>query len=354
MKTTIIMPCIRVPQNVEAWTKQLHAEDGDEVIIVGNEKSPHSDIAVRLDEMEARYGIPMTYLAPWDERVMNRAIEQFTPANHTTRRNFALLEAIRRDTDLLLTLDDDNFPYKDTFLDGVKALTDPTIFHHRPVIKSATGWWNAGRLCRPSVIHRGWPISRWRDVDQGVIADGLNPRIGVVASLWLGDPDISALQRITYDPLVKDVPSSAVLDTGTWCPFDSQSTTVVKDLIPLMFMWPGVGRYDDIWSSYAMRAVMDMTHWYVTYGAPLVTQERNPHNLLRDLEDELYGYKHTEELTDDLRNLVLEYSGDTSNAYAVYHWLTTELAKRSLVIPSLTRDAMLAWLIDVHDVLTEY
>ena len=351
MKTTIIMPSIRVPQNVRAWAALLDPAT-DEIIIAGNQKSPHNDIVEELDEVGRQTGVLTIYLHPEDERVTEKVIHPFTPANHTTRRNFALLEALERRPDVLVSLDDDNFPYLHTWLDGVKMLLESDVWHHRPVIQSASGWWNAGRLCNPKVIHRGWPLTRWYESDNGAVADGLNPRIGVVASLWLGDPDISALERITSDPLVKDVLSSVVLAPGTWCPFDSQSTAVHGDLADMMYMWPEVGRYDDIWSSYVMRAVMDVTKWHITYGQPTVTQERNPHNLLRDLEDELFGYKYTDELTNHLRDIVQRSQAwpSTMSVYEVFKRFLLLLMAESNVIPMLTRDSFTAWLTDVDDV----
>lgn len=348
MKTTIILPSIRVPLNLKQWVLQLEPET-DEIIVAGNEASPHADIIEFLNQLTHDHFVMTTYLHPRDARVTDTMIYQYIPPNHTARRNFALLHALENRPDVLVTIDDDNYPYKAEWLRGVKALLNSKQPNHRAVIESETGWWNAGRLCSPTVIHRGYPVSAWNESDMGkIVHTGAQP-IGVVASLWLDDPDINAVERMLRNPQVVNVASSATLARGTWCPFDSQSTSVHGVLADMMFMWPNLGRYDDIWSSYLMRAVMDVTGWYVTYGAPAVTQDRNAHNLVKDLRDELFGYEYTEEFTDLLRHLVDTAPVDWATVYEVYRWFMTQMLSYNR-LSNLTRDSFSAWLVDVDDV----
>lgn len=338
-----------MPWNLTNWVTQLEPET-DEIIVAGNEASPHAAITGFLDSLTNQHGVRTTYLGPRDPRVTERAIYSFIAPNHTTRRNFALLHALENRPDVLVTIDDDNYPYKADWLKGVKALLDPEQPNHRMTISSETGWWNAGRLCTPSVIHRGFPVSAWTERDAGQAAGTGATPIGVVASLWLDDPDINAVERMLHNPQVTSVNSSATLAPGTWCPFDSQSTSVHGVIADMMFMWPDMGRYDDIWSSYLMRAVMDVIGWYVTYGTPAVTQDRNPHNLVKDLRDELFGYEYTEEFTDFLRGLVRRAPVDFTHVYEVYRWFMFETASNYKRLPGLTRDSFYAWLVDVDNV----
>jgi hypothetical protein len=361
LKTTIILPSIRVPQNVDEWANMLLPET-DKIIVAGNEASPHADIIRCLDRVTNATGVETVYLGPDDDRVTKTASYEFIPPNHTTRRNFALLHALIERPDVLVTIDDDNFPLQSTWLAGVKTLLSGEP-NHRPVLRSPEGWWNAGNLCDPKVVHRGYPRTRWTEHDDShIVTDYPNreyARIGVVASLWYGDPDINAAERMVLDPEVVDVKGSATLQRGTWCPFDSQSTAVHGDIMHMMFMWPGIGRYDDIWSSYLMRAVMDVTGWYVTYGTPAVSQERNPHNLIRDIRDELYGYEYTEDFTDLLRILVTEavaldlgHAGflNKTGYTSVFEWFMHQVAKRFTRLPEMTRDSLYAWMIDLERV----
>jgi hypothetical protein len=98
--------------------------------------------------------------------------------------------------------------------------------------------------------------------------------------------------------------------SATWCPFNSQNTAFDIRTLPAMYlvvmldMLRGyrIGRLDDIWMSYFLRAIADQLGDAVLYGPPLVVQDRNPHNFVRDLAEELAGYILTEKLVEYLRN----------------------------------------------------
>jgi hypothetical protein len=62
----------------------------------------------------------------------------------------------------------------------------------------------------------------------------------------------------------------------------------------------------DIWRSFvAQRCLWELGHGLV-FHAPEVVQERNPHDLLRDLADEVPGYLGNERLTQKLESLALQ------------------------------------------------
>lgn len=350
MKTAVIMPSIRVPQNLEAWSALL-GED-DVFIIAGNEKSPHEDIEVALVKAAVTYvGVSFEYLRPSDKSCTETYVNEFIEPNHTHRRNFALLEALRYGADMIVTIDDDNFPaYEPNWVTRAgELLTQP---NERVMAVSTSGWFNPGDLCLPPVTHRGYPISRRQQPQLTSYVEPNGERVGVVAGLWLGDPDIDAMERIIIDPVVHGVGSPTTLAHGTWGPFDSQSTAIHRDLAPLMFMWTDVGRYDDIWCSYLMRAIMDATGWHVTYGEPLVRQERNPHNLIRDLKDELFGYEHTETLCAFLRDLsVSELSWKDLTPWQMFKLVVDQLSWGCRFLPDRTILGLKAWVKDIDDLM---
>ena len=114
------------------------------------------------------------------------------------------------------------------------------------------------------------------------------------AGLWLGDPDVDGLERIYWT----NAPTEAIrytgahqiaLDVKNWSPFNSQNTAVRRDTLPAYFLSPLVGRFSDIWGSYCFKYISDHLGEYVTFGVPVVKQERNPHNYWRDFDLERYG-----------------------------------------------------------------
>jgi hypothetical protein len=93
---------------------------------------------------------------------------------------------------------------------------------------------------------------------------------------------------------------------GTWAPFNSQNTALLTELIPAYLLFPHIGRYDDIWASYVVRHISDWMGDLVTYGAPLVRQKRNPHNLFKDLDAERLGMENNDTFLQALRACTLK------------------------------------------------
>ncbi len=137
----------------------------------------------------------------------------------------------------------------------------------------------------------------------------------VNAGLWLRNPDVDATANIEEPIRVVEMAPIAgdrtcALAPGTWCPFNSQNTAFDIAVLPAMYlvvmldMLRGyrIGRLDDIWMSYFVRAIADQLGDVVLYGPPLVAQHRNPHNYTRDLAEELGGYILTEKLVEYLHS----------------------------------------------------
>lgn len=355
MKTGIIIPTINVPLNLNEWSAMLDPNDGDFIIVVGSQKTPHAEVERYLDSLE----VNTLYMHPESEVSTKWHVNEFLAPNHHHRRNLALAEALTHRPDIVVTIDDDNYPRDLAWLSQVKDLI--TLPNTRRVMYAPDGWWNVGELCEPAVTHRGYPLTQ-RLVDTCPIPTAPdNEKIGVVASLWTDDPDIDAIERIAIDPQVHYITHSVTLDIGTWSPFDTQSTTVSGALAPLMYMWTNVGRYDDIWCSYLMRAVMDAFELHVTYGAPTVRQRRNEHDLVKDLENELLGYRHTEELCDFLRNVssdikdVLRMSAHDEvtppTLWQAWKEAVDMLRDRNFSwLPPYTVRGMLAWIKDMEGI----
>ena len=121
-----------------------------------------------------------------------------------------------------------------------------------------------------------------------------------------------------------------MLDIGTWCPFNSQNTAFARKTIPAYFLSPNIGRYDDIWASYFLRKIIDHLNEAVMYGNPLVNQERNLHNLRKDLEAEFFGMDTTDRLIKILRDMNL-VSTDYLNCYSeLTEKLEIEISKSGL------------------------
>lgn len=330
------------------WTSQLTTNDA--IIVVGDDKTPHKKITDALEPYMNWLYVDPRFPTDWEsEKALGR--------NTIQRRNLGFLEAAQLGAELIISVDDDNVPVTDDWLELItKEFTRPKRVQS---VSSSTGWYNPGELCLPSTVCRGFPLNQRHKphVSHLVMEDDV--RCGVFQSLVLGDPDVDAVQRIVDAPVVTGVFSSSTLAKGTWAPFNSQATVFRTELLPCMMMWPGVGRYDDIWASYLCQAVMQPFGMRVRFGHPCVRQERNAHDLVRDLELELHGYRHTSELTRMLRVIssgITLRDGKTPLSIwdvtrSTMSMLTDVMLETKDIIPQQTVTAMEAWLIDTQKVL---
>lgn len=351
-RAAIISTTINAMPNMRAWAEQM-SED-DIMIIAGDLKSPHDQITRLASELAEEFGADIVYLSPSDQRERDWSIVTTIDWNCIQRRNVALLEAIMHKPKFILTIDDDNYP-------NVVSASGPSWIDRAEqqlfdgadrLYTSTSGWYNPGQMCSPTVIHRGFPLSQ-RHSDPWIEARDISPDeyvpVGVFAAMWFGDPDVDALERIVRNPEVYGVDAlHKTLSVGTWAPFNSQATAYRTELAPLMFCPPGIGRMDDIWASYVARSVMDHLGVHARYGWPTVRQTRNEHDLVKDLEAEIIGYRHTDELTATLRSI--EYPASDRNVLDMLFIATSELSTLDFV-PYAMSDAYEAWIIDLaHDV----
>lgn len=349
MKFVLISTTIHVPHILKQWRKTLdYVSDGNVIIVTGDHKSPHKEIQAMIEDLPGQH-VNNIYLRP-DEQT-DWASSEVIGWNCIQRRNIALLEAMRLKPDYIITVDDDNAPDGLLHMEGIRMYFEDGIYPSDILVTSTNGWWDPCSQLLPMTTHRGYPLDRrhnWRETDFSY-QDGYKVadiKIGVHASFWTGEPDIDAIERMVKAPIIErdqQLGFSAALDIGTWAPFNSQATTYRAELAPLMMVWPGCGRYDDIWASYLARKVMDHFGFHVVYGHPFVDQDRNPHNLMRDLEAEMYGMEHTPALVEAIR--AVEFDG-TETIMQAMGVVMTAVCKLPF-INDQTRQSFEAWAYDI-------
>jgi hypothetical protein len=338
------MPTINVPPNLHAWSQQLQSDDV--IIIVGSERSPHDGIRELLGELPQH----TVYMHPDEDISMKWLISDVLDRNDHHRHSLALLEAMTWQPRYILSLDDDNFPATPFWMTlALNILDRPNQTVNAVSSKFDDGWYDPGQLCEPRVVHRGFP--HWLR-HSGSLVKTHGPggeRIGVFASLWLGDPDIDATERIVNDPRVDHIGRARMVGETLWSVFNSQSTMINAELAPLYMMWPGVGRFDDIWASYLVYAYMKANHWFHVAGQPAVRQARNPHDLIKDLENEMFGYRHNATVIATLQSLIPEVIDMTPDD-AVSILMSELIVRLEGILPRQTVRAFRSWQVDVKSV----
>lgn len=320
-KVALVTTTINVPRCIEAYMEniaQYGHSDRVEVIVVGDRKTP-AGAATFLQDLHKRFGSTMKYLDVGEQQAMLRrwpVLDGVIRWNSIQRRNVGYLQAGIDGAEILISFDDDNFVHEDVDYLAAHAVTGTRA--KIPVVRNESGWYNVcERLeCDPPrrFYHRGYPKSAQSFEFGGETVGLQDVNVIVNAGLWLKNPDVDATANIE-EPLnvvkVREVESTTrfALAYGTWCPFNSQNTALHRDLLPALYLvvmgdWLRgykIGRLDDIWQSYFIRALGDQLGGHVAYGPPVVTQDRNPHNFTKDLSEELGGYILTERLIPYLR-----------------------------------------------------
>lgn len=301
---TIVTTTINIPRLLDDYANDAKrfGRDLSNFIVIGDRKTPketseYCEDLTRRSGIECRYVGPAeqeAYLARWPE------FRDYLPWNSIDRRNIGMMMAYQGGSDIVVTIDDDNYLAQPDYLGRHAHLGDEETVE---AVSNQSGWWNVCEMLSEArgipFYHRGHPYSkRWLPDEAFQSISPIRARAVVSAGLWLDDPDVDAITRLNVpiratgpSPLYR---SRVACDVGTWAPFNSQNTAMARALIPAYFLFPCVGRYDDVWASYVMRHLTDAAGDVVTYGDPLVRQKRNPHSFFKDFDDERFGMEHTD------------------------------------------------------------
>jgi hypothetical protein len=316
MKISIVTTTINVPVLLTEYARNARAfghRDLDFITIGDRKSAPGTAEFCRT--INQYY--PSTYL---DIDAQRRYLDRF-PAlwehlrfDSIQRRNIGILLAYENGADVVITVDDDNFVMNHDFV-GIHSVvgTAPELMTYA----STSGWFNVCSMLESDAgvqfYHRGYPQKqRWAEAGTFLSSSRSRHTVAVNAGFWLDNPDIDALTRMERQPVVRGLRQpwmgNFALQPRTWSPFNSQNTALMRDAIPAYFLSPYNGRYDDIWGSYVLTRICQHFGHVISFGEPLVRQERNPHDLWKDLDVERNGMIMTDELCEVLRGITLHGS----------------------------------------------
>ncbi len=272
------------------------------VVIAGDLKTPHNEYK-KLENV--------TYLSPEDQEKISKELSDAIGWNCIQRRNFAFIKAYQMGADIIATVDDDNIPYDDWGEDlfvGQEVevnLYTTTIDVFDPIYVTE----------HKNLWHRGFPLQYVSKRD--AIFLGKKKVICLVqADFWNGDPDVDAVCRITQRPEVEfeDFPP---FSCDRISPFNSQNTFLHRSVIPNYMVLPHIGRMDDIWGAYILQQLYPVNQKpFVVYNKATVFQNRNVHDLIKDMEQEMIGYKKNIDLIQDGYERVLPSKANV--AFEIY------------------------------------
>jgi predicted Fe-S protein YdhL (DUF1289 family) len=259
-------------------------------------------------------------------------IDNFILINSDHRRNLGYLIAYEKGFDFVISMDDDNFPITKNFINEHRTRLGSQ--KNKTEINSKSGAFNNCLLLDESTfLHpRGYPFNRRMDNSIMNAKDIESVNVGVNAGMWLIAPDVDAISWLICNKKfegkieVKDL----VLHKDTYCPVNSQNTSLLREFIPAYYfirMGYDIGgglkfdRLGDIYSGYFLQKVVKERSSAVSFGMPLVTHERNSHNYLNDANNEWGCLRTIDEFFDWIS--LVKLSGN--NVLEIYKNLIDEL-----------------------------
>ena len=256
-------------------------------------KNKNCKLVVALDKKSPEFNLKNSIVlsTKYQEKKWKK-LSDLVGWNCIQRRNFAILEAYERGADMIALIDDDNIPYGNWFkniLVNKKSNIQEVDINKK--IFDPIGYTNHKNLW-----HRGFPLEfvsgrKYFKKKKNLITPD------VQANFWDGDPDIDAVCRMILKPECKFQSKYFPFYSKKISPFNSQNTIINRKIVKDYFLFPHVGRMDDIWASFYVQS----KGYKVIYNKPTVYQKRNVHNLIKDFQNEIIGYTKSNLLVEELK-----------------------------------------------------
>jgi hypothetical protein len=269
MKKVIVTTTINPPTEA---IRRFDAMPDWTLVVIGDKKTPAD---YRLSR-----GI---YVSPEEQAAYDPELSDAIGWNCIQRRNLGFLWAHDMKADIVASIDDDNIPY-DGWGTNLMVGQEVTAKFYQTDLPAFDP---VGATNHSHLWHRGFPLQLLPKRDYSRVEERtIVPDIQ--ADFWNGDPDIDAICRMEHAPECAFEERYFPMTSGTMAPFNSQNTFLTGRWLKDYFVFPKIGRMDDIWGSFYIQAMGAR----VVYGKASVYQQRNVHDLVRDMRQEYLGYEN--------------------------------------------------------------
>lgn len=292
MKTSVVVTSISGPNPVMAAIAKGCRSQGWDFVVAGDRKTPADFVleGCTFLSLEAQQNSPFR-------------IGGLCPQNSYVRKNLAYLHAMHAGSELILETDDDNLPLKAFWRERSRSVPARRV--------KVQGWVNVYAFFSESLIYpRGFPL----DLARSSMVDRLLPTVStegicpIQQGLADGAPDVDAVYRMLHgEEACFHRGEPLVLETGAWCPFNSQNTAFFREVFPLLYLPAHCSfRATDIWRGLVAQRLLATCDWGLSFHEADVRQDRNPHDLMKDFEQEVPVYLQTRQVVEILQSLTLD------------------------------------------------
>ena len=371
----IVTTTISIPLFLESYIQNFKSysidSNGLTFIIIGDLRSPHQKINEYVQKIASSFAIEY-----WDVESQKKwisetfgsksaeKIEAAIPYNSIRRRNLGYLRALELDSDIIITIDDDNYPGSSNWLlEHLNALyangTLPTVSSKNKII-------NPCRIIKfnyPNlrIYSRGYPFSELfcDTFDVEFRSEG---RVALNLGLWTKSPDVDAYTNILFPNLESlgigdEFQKEYALAPNNYMPINTQNTAFIRELTPAFYdvlmdtpiSGTRIDRYDDVWAGLFALKLIHKLNYRATFGIPLTVHRRNKHDYISDLKSELVGMSLNNVVHKIVMNADIQSKNFIDGYLELAHILVNEIRKfitdeETLSYFSRLTEAMKIWI----------
>ena len=274
-RSTVVITSIAAPTEA---VRAIAAMPDRGLVVAGDRATPEPWECADVD-----------YLSSVEQNRRWPALAAQVPDGCYNRKMFGYLAAIEAGAEMIIDTDDDNAPLGDWRF--------PEFEGRFESLDAEAGFVNVYQLFSDRPI---WPRGLPLDLIQRDfrLADRLQPaaacRVGVWQALADGDPDVDAIYRLSDGSLCDfDKRPPVSLAPGVISPYNSQNTATDAAVFELLYLPVTVSfRFTDILRSYVAQPILWRNGLRLGFLEATMRQDRNPHDLVSDLEQEIEMYRH--------------------------------------------------------------
>ncbi|CAF1042237.1 unnamed protein product [Didymodactylos carnosus] len=290
--TTIFYP-------TPAIRKFLSLSSDWKLMIIGDRKTP-KDWLLNITNMNHS---KIIFLSIHDQLKLDYRIIRYIPEGSYARKNIGYLAAIECGAQVIFESDDDNLLQTNDIKVLAKQsspLEVPWFAFHRQRSPFVNIY---GIFGQQKVWPRGFPIDELKNVTE----DGWyslrmrrsDEQVNAYIQQYLVDldPDVDALYRLTHPMSVGHIyfdheQPPVALEPFTFSPYNTQNTvTYYEAFWGLYLPITTTFRVCDIWRGFWVQRMLWDIGGHLVFGTSTVEQKRNPHNLIKDMNDEQQIYQ---------------------------------------------------------------
>ncbi|CAF1513559.1 unnamed protein product [Didymodactylos carnosus] len=289
--TTIFYP-------TDAVRKFLSLSSDWKLMVIGDRKTPKDWVSNITQTLRSK----LIFLSIDDQLKLDYRIIEFLPEGAYTRKNIGYLAAIQCGAKIIYESDDDNLLEADDIMVLPKqstALDVPWYTFHQirsPFINIY------GSFGHPRIWPRGFPIDElknvtedgWSSLRQNENHEPVNAYIQqYLADL---DPDVDAIYRLAHPMTLGHIrfnrdQKPVAVEPFTFSPYNTQNTvTHYEAFWGLYLPVTTTFRVCDIWRGFWVQRLLWDIGGSLVFGTSTVSQTRNAHNYIKDMDDEQQMY----------------------------------------------------------------